>query len=490
MEETKISTKKDDFSSIAVFLIFECMALLCFCLGGVSTIFHYIGFVLAILSFIFSAKNFDKREIGSVLLIGIPVILVGAFCGFGKLFGGFSNFAANFGVFLAIPGFFLLGLSARRLKGFNAEIVLLCMGVGAALLVLISLVATWVQYGFFYTLLYKKTPNYYYDGALFNVTTEMAWLNGLKITEISIKYAGLFGVCLCAAIPALFFISPKEQIRKFLIVAAIGLIGLLSIITIVNVMALIFLIPIVIITIVYKVFKDNKNAMSACKIILLVLAVIVCLFLVFAVMNATIPAVKNFTSGNKILNRLLNTNRFAKPFNDVLAAAIKPFNLFGFPLFDPSDVTGMNETVIYENTGNFVLEITKEGGIFALISMIVVIVVSIISMVIYLKKSKDSHALKISILSLLVAFFLYSCFVWDIQPFTHSTEYVSAIRSFPFIIILFVLGLVYYPIFMKEEPLFESLRVIKEVKKEKKEVKYVDEDYVFTSAEGDEHNEK
>ena len=490
MPKNNVSTKKDDFSSITMFLIFECIALLCFCLGGISTIFHYIGFVIAIFSFIFSYKNFDKKEIGSLLLIGIPVLIIGICCAFGKLFGGFNNFASNFAVFLAIPGFFLLGLSARRIKSFSIETALICMGVGAALLVLISLFSTWIQYGFFYTLLYKNTPNYYYNGVLFNVTAEMSWLNGLKFSEVSLKYGGIFGVCLCAAIPALLFISPKKQTRKFVLVSAIGLVGLLSIITLVNVSALIFLVPILLIIIVYRFLIGHNSAMRVLKIVLLVLVGLICLFLFFATLNAIIPAIRNLTSSNGFLNRIFNLNRLIRPFNDVLSAAVKPFNLFGFPLFDAGDVEMKNETIIFENTGNFVLEITKEGGIFALLSLIMVIVLFVLSMIKYLKKSKDSQAIKVTILSLTLSFLLYCSFNWDIVPFTHSGDYVSVCRSFPFIIILFVLGLTYYPILMKDEPLFESLRLVKEEHREIKKVEYVDEDYVFTSDEGVSEDEK
>ena len=62
----------------------------------------------------------------------------------------------------------------------------------------------------------------------------MSWLNGFKISEASLRYTGLFGVLLCSALPALMFINPKEETRKFAMVASIGVVGLLSVITVVN----------------------------------------------------------------------------------------------------------------------------------------------------------------------------------------------------------------------------------------------------------------
>lgn len=490
MTKNSVSNKQEDFSSIAIFLIFECVALLCFCLGGIAIIFHYVGFVVAVFSLIFSYKNFDKKEIGSLALIGVPIVVIGAFCAFGKLFGGFSYFGSNFGVFLSIPGFFLLGISARRTKTFSVETALLCMGVGAALLVLISLFSTWIQYGLFYTLIYRNTPNYYYNGFLYNVTSEMSWLNGLKFTEVSLKYSGLFGVCLCSSLPSLLFISPKKQTKKFTIVAAIGLVGFLSIITLVNVTALIFLIPIVVIAVIYKYLNNKEKVMRVIKIVLLVLVGLICLFLLTATLNAMIPGIRSFTSSNGFLNRIYNSNRIISPFNDVIEAAFKSFNIFGFPLYHAADTEMMNETIIYTNTGNFVLEITKEGGIFALLSILTVIVVMVLSTIKYLKKGKDSNGLKVTVLSLLVCFFTYCSFNWDIYPFTHQSDYLSVARSFPFMMILFVIGLFYYPVLMKDEPLFESLETVKQETKIKKEVKYVDEDYDFTSIEEGKKDEK
>jgi len=489
----KTSNKSDDFSTIAIFLTLECVALLSFCLGGITTIFHYIGFVVAAFSIEFAYKNFEKKELGSLLLISVPVLIIGICCAFGNLYGGFSNtkaIASNIGVFLAIPSFFALGIVSRRTKSFKVETALLCVGAGAALLVLVSLFATWIQYGFFYTLLYKNTPNYYYNGALYDVTSEMSWLNGLKFSEVTLKYGGLFGVCLCAALPALLFISPKKQTKKFVIVAAIALVGLLSILTLVNVSALIFLLPIAVIAIVYKLLINNKKVMTAIKIVLLVLVGLLVLFLLAATLNALIPSLHSITSSNSFLDRIFNSNRLMKPFNEIISIAFKPYNIFGFKLHPVGDTEGLNYAAIYENTGNFALEITKEGGIFALISLLMIIVLMVLSMLKYLKKSKDSTAIKVTFLSLLLTFFLYSCINWDIYPFTHQNDYVSVARSFPFLIIIFIVGLSYYPILMKEEPIFESFRIQKEEQIIKKETKYIDEDYVFTSSEEATKDEK
>ena len=54
-------------------------------------------------------------------------------------------------------------------------------------------------------------------------------------------------------------------------------------------------------------------------------------------------------------------------------------------------------------------------------------------------------------------------------------------RSFPFLILMFVLGLMFFP-FMKEEPIFNTFERKSKDSKDKKEVEYLDKDYVFTDA--------
>ena len=477
-----LKEKFKDYESISIFLIMELVALVSFCLGGSIIVFHYVGFVVAIVAFLFAYNSYDKKEYKSLILIGAPIIVLAICLAFGNLYGGFSNFLANFGVFLAIPSFFLVGLSARRTKNLSIETLLLCLGFGAALLVLISLFITYAQYGLFYTLIYRNTPAYYYEGNLYNVTKEMSWLNGFKVNEVSLKYAGLFGVLLCSALPALMFIDPKENTKKFIMVAAIGVVGLLSIITIVNISALIFLIPVVLISVVYRFLRDNKKFWKVATWVFEVIFGFAIAALAFAFLNALIPGIQNFTSGNVVLNRLFNANRIMAPFNDVIGAMFKSYNLFGFPIYSAADISGTNSDIIFADSGIFELEIIKEGGFFALIAFLMILVVMFISISkYYLKRSKDSHAVKVSLLCFVVSFFLYSSFCWENAQFTHSDMFLTVGRSFPFLILMFVLGLMFFP-FMKEEPIFNTFERKSKASKDKKEVEYLDKDYVFTDA--------
>lgn len=486
-----IKSKLREYESISIFLIMELVALTSFCLGGTSTVFHYVGFVVSLIAFLFAYNNYDKREYKSLLIILIPLFIFAATISFGNLYGGFSNpntILANLGSFFGILGFFFTGLSARRTKNLKVENVLLCLGFGAALLVLISLFITWVQYGFFYTLIYRNTPAYYYNGSLYNVTKEMAWLNGFAINEVSLYYSGLFGVLLCCALPALFFIDPKKDLKKFIMVGSIGLVGFLSIITLVNIAGLIFLIPVIATALIYRFLRENKKFWKIATFAFEVLLGFIAVALVFAFLNALVPAVHSFTSGNAALNRLFNGNRIMDPFNQVVGVMFKSYNLFGFPLYSAADAGGTNYNIIFNNGHIFELEIIKEGGVFALISFIAFIVISIFSLSRYLKRSKDSHPIKISMLCFVVGFIFYSSFAWDNMPFTHLGEFQSFGKSFPLMILLFILGLTFFPR-MKEEPLFNDFDN-KANKKEDKKVEYIDKDYVFTDVDEDEDDGK
>lgn len=483
------NSKTRDSQSLATFLILECIAMLSFCLGGISTIFHYVGFAIAVIAIFTSLKVFDKKECKSLLIIGIPLLIIAICCSFGNLYNSKENIVANIGLFVAIPSYFILGLVARRYKSLKAETILLCIGGGLALLVLISLISTWVQYGFFYTLIYRDTPAYYYNGVLYDITNEASWLNGFNITEVSLSYSGLFGVLLCSALPALLFISPKKDRKKFIIVSIIGGIGLLSVLTLMNVTALIFLVPVLIISLVYKFLKDKQNFMKVLFIILKVIFVIALVLLVFAFLNAIVPSINNFTSNVGFLNRLFNSNRIMRAFNEVISAAFKPYNLFGFPYYASQDFEGKNAEIIMSNYHIFELEIVKEGGIFALFGLIAIILICLFSFIKYLKLSKDSDTVKIICFSFVVSFLIYCSFNWDNSPFTHEENFLSFSRSFPAMLILFILGFTFFP-FMKENPKFNDDKIVENCSEKTAKVEYIDTDYVFTDYEEKEENDE
>ena len=392
-----------EYESVGSFLILELLALVSFGLGGINVIFQYAGFLVALIATFFAFRNYSKEDLKPILYIGVPLFLMSIFFSFGKFFESY-NILANLGAFLSLISFFAMGLSARRLKSFSARNALLCIGDGLALLTLIGTIITWVNYGPFYSAIYRGTPNYYYNGNLYSVLDEMSWLNGFKIVEISQAYGCLFAVLCACFLPAVLFLKYKENKLGFVLFIIIGGIGLISLISIPNWFALIFVGIAYAAAIFYRFLGENKLAIKILKIVILAVFALLVLFFFFAMLNIAIPELNVAISGNSFLNRIFNSNKIMNAANPILEAALKPFNLFGINTLEYHDGYKIANSVILSSTGVFELEIIKEGGIIAFLLFVIFVMFAYDSFSKYLAKSKDHKYIKVILLTFLVGF--------------------------------------------------------------------------------------
>lgn len=482
------------YENLLTFLIMELLALTSFALGGNNVIFYIAGFVLAIFGLLVNFNKFEKKELVSLLAMGIPVLLIAVFVAFGTPNQSKPAFE-NIFVFFAIISFFALGLFARRMKSLKIETVLYCIGFGLAMLTLISMIYNWISYGFFYSLIYKDTPNYYYNGAIFDITKETAFLFGFKFKEVTTSYTGLYGIILMCFVPGLLFISPKKDKMKFIIVSFIGFVGVLSIISVPNFKALLYLIPVILVTVLIK-FLYNENTKEetrkkARKIVYYSFTgVVILLVIIFvlAFLNATGVLGFNNVVANSFLNKIFNNGRFMMPINYVLNQSVLEYNLFGFV----NSLSYWQTQIAYSTkTYFFEFELVKEGGIFALVVLVFLIVITFASVSRYSSKGKDTPFVKAIVISLMLGIFVYATFAQDSFPFIHDTEtYNSFFRSLPALILLFLMGYSFYPDLKKGEvPAFEN-EVVEEKKKEKTEEGEYHDDYTFTVEEEETNDEK
>lgn len=496
----KALNKFKDFDLLLRFLIVELLSLVAFMLGNVNVVFYIIGACLALLSYLTVYNRFSKSELPSLVALFAPILLISIFVSFGN-FSASAGVFTNIATFLGINAFFLLGILIRRFKNINISKILICIYSGFALLVLISLFYTVIKYGLFYTLIYKDTPIYYYDGELFNIVTEQGWLSGIAFKEISLRYTGLFGVILCTALVPLSFTRIKENKTNFIFYAIFSTIGILSLICIVNLEALYYLIPIVFIGIIIHLLTSEKITTKTKNIIKKVLSIttivivsFVLLYFIFALLNAsgynqaigysyTVEPVSWFSiaiKNNWFFNKLFNNGRIMQPVNMVLNQSIVSYNLFGF--LNNGYMYPATQEAIKIETHMVEIELIKEGGIFAFIVLFALILVSIQLISRYFKKSKDNIAIKSTLITLIIIIFLYESFSHSSFPLVHEqSSYNSFFRSLPCLIFLFLLGLVYYPQLKNNEtPKFEIEEdIVENQQKVLNETNQIDDDYDY-----------
>lgn len=454
--KTKLTSFVEKYDALLIFLILEALALLSFGLADANIIFRYLGFVIALALIPFGVLFVKKKEALSLLIFVTPLIIIALLTAFSRFSISTLNYGLldNFSVLLGTLAFVSLGFLSRKIKKFKIEHALLTIGAAIALAVLISLLYSLYRYGPFHSAIYKNLV-YYYDGRLYVVSKETKWLLGFEMTETLINYVNFYGALLVTALPGLLFISPRKELKKFLLTLGIGVVGLLSIVLVPNVMALLMLIPVLLFALYQKFVKEEIRTQKLINILFIAgFAVVGILLIIVFLNNLEISFIQNLLQNNHFLDRLFNTNRIMRPINDVLKAGFSSQGLFGFPL---TLVDGL-----MAKTGAFEFEIMKEGGLFAFLALLVFLVFIIISTTRYLRKSKDDQFIKVIVVSALLVVFVYGSFLWTSFPLVYdSGVYVSFYRSNIYLIALFLIGYSFYPMW--------DLKCHEEIKKEDNE---------------------
>ena len=462
-------SKSVAINKVLFLLVVEFIALISFSLGGISPFFQYISVILLALMILFVPFDLKKEERTRFLVVlGVILILAGSIA-FGNL-NKDQNIMQKIGYFLVVPSFFVLGVYARWIKVFDLDYVLYAIGGGLALLVTISMIYTWSQYGLFYAEIYKNTPSYYYNGELFNVTKEMGWLSGFSFKTVYINYGATYSFMLACYLPMLLFISPKKELRKFIIIAVLGSIGLLSILTIPFWEALLMLIPVFIFAGYHKfmgtnIFKEDtkkkiKKVLSISYVVLAGLALVYFFadILIISVFEPNYGVLENIP----LLHKIFYNGRIMAPINNLIATTLNTRFLFGIY---PDKTMSISIELLSQESRFFISEGIKEGGILALFGGILLTVLSVRLCSYYFKKSGDEKYQKIGLLAVLLGFVFYHLRYTISIPFVHEDILLTIFRTPPFMIVIFILGLVCVPrVIQKEEkPAVENKTDDKEI---------------------------
>ena len=424
--------------SIVTFLILEIVALTAFNFGNIGYIFGLAGSLLALIGLAFYvgiSKNYCELLwilIPFAVLLGVSSL--GAFNAYSKIYSNGISKLSNISLFLSLPLFLILGFCVRKFKDTKPKTVLFVVGGGFAAITLFGLFSTIIQYGFFYSLIYKSTPNYFYNGMPYDVTKEMFWLTGFEFSEVFIEYGSLFAILCAAFVPGLLFISPIKERNDFIICAAIGGVGLLTLAVIPNLKALIILAIIVALAAAYKFLREYKILLISLGILIVFVVLLGVTFYTMAIINAA----SGFKFGG-ILNRVFVSNRIITESTNVLQTLFKKkngelINLFGFTS------TLENEKVIIAETNIFEMELLKEIGLVGAYIFIGFVIFMGHFLYKYLRKSKDSDFIKVSLIAMVLCFFAFESVSHILKIGPHSETYTPFLRNPALLVIIFIFG--------------------------------------------------
>lgn len=433
---------KDNFfvknKSIITFLILEVVALTAFNFGNISYIFGLAGGLLGIIGFFFCFMPASNKKDFVWLAIPVGILFLISLIGSVNSYSKSFDFLSNISLLLSLPAFLALGYFVRRFDDVKPKTVLFVVGGGLAAITLFGLFSTMFEYGFFYTLIYKQTPNYYYNGIPYNITKEMYWLSGFEFGEVYIEYGSLFAVLCSSFLPGLLFISPKKDRNDFIICASIGGVGLLTLLIVPNLLAILVVALASGFAFVLKYLKSHEKVKKILGISLLAVVGLGLLFFVVALINAAIGF--KFTG---VLDRVFVSNRIMNkctPVFEMLFAKVGDSSaaLFGFKSLVTYEDAMLTETNIFE------VELLKEVGLVGTLLFIGFVIYVGYFVWRYIKHGKDSDFIKSIVVVLLLSFFAFTSVSNSVIIAPHnSVSYSPFLRTGSLLVVLFLMGYVY-----------------------------------------------
>lgn len=432
---------KDNFfvknKSIITFLILEIVALTAFNFGNLSYIFGLAGGLLAIVGFVFVYNTEKDKKALLWLLLPVGILLaisaLGSFNEFSKRYQPLLNIS----LLVALPAFFAIGYFVRKLSDVKPKIVLLVVGGGLAAITFFGLASTLIEYGFFYSLISKNTPNYYYNGMPYDVTKEMYWLSGFEFGEVFVEYGSIFAILCASFLPGLLFISPIKERNEFIIAAAIGAVGLLTLLIIPNLKALLVLALASSFAFIFKYLSGKPKLLKCVGYSFVAIVGLAILFFVVALINAAV----GFKFGGVLARVFVNNKIMSGPSNVFAVIFSKGLNNFlGF------QVSLSNDKVLLVDTHIFEVELLAEVGVPGTFLFIGFVIMMGYFMYKYIRKSDDNKQTKTTLVVMILSFFMFASFSWASIIAPHNElSYVPFLRSSILLVILFLLGYIYMP---------------------------------------------
>ena len=485
MDNTPKEKKKFDLSNYGkavCFLLLEILAVLSFSLGSSFIFMAILSFVILILIVLVTFRQIKTDGLASIGFFLFPILIFSllSVLSYFKYDENFIMYNSSF-LFLIPIGLICFAASGYFINltgSFKIRYALIVIYSGIALLTLINLLVTMIQFVPFYSLIYRDAY-YYYDGRPSSASIgNMAYfLVNFSMVEVSLSYFSYYPIILLTAFIPLGFIRFKENKKLFITYLCFGVLGLLSLILTINKMTLLLTFGVVLIIGLISVFTKFDLKTKPLKITSLVIGVLAVFGLIFLFFNAQdsvgytmrIDSLRNLTTGNSFFNRLFNSNRFVNSYNSILDGTFSSrvidgrnvlLKLFGYPITGGYvDYFGAM-TWKLTDSNSFFFDTFFTSGFFGVLFLIVILIFGLRRLFIYYKYSKDNKEEKVLVLGFVLVSLAYAFLAYDATPFIFSKTIIPFYMNNIFLIDLFLFG---YCLFNSEKPK-EEAQVIEEVK--------------------------
>lgn len=438
---------------ITLFLVIELMLLVAFNLGNLGIAYRGIALVLAVILLPNYFKTLGEDLAKGFLFVFLPLVLYLLTVVFSPVFlkqnelipsqsvtllnRGFFSLLMTFVGALA---FFLLGYFVSNTKVLAKNNFIYLIYGGISMLLLISLLATLINYGFFHTVIYQGKVNFY-EAVAYPISTQANLLLGFSIQTVERHV--LTTLALLALTPIFGLMFMRDNKRKLYLYALIGfaIIGALTLLDFVAYKDLIFLLPALLLAIMLKFNLHKKKYFK--HVMFTGLGLILLAIFVGVLASFEVSFIVKLLESNALTKKLFY-NGYVQKYMGIIKEAFDFRYIFGNPYIYTEYLP------IYQTfpSGNLLLDIIRETGLMGGLFFVLFIIVSVKIIIAYVKSDKDNTLTKFLILGFLVTLFTRYMVFYPFNQLAFKDSYWH-INYFPFVeskefaICLFLIGYMY-----------------------------------------------
>ena len=430
------------YSAAITFLAFEFFALIAFNYSGSFVLFGSLSLALCLLLILFNIAEIKTKGLSNVALFFIPLFLFVLLTAVGnyntvhtKVFGHFS-WAETVFIPLGLLAMAFNGYLLSIDKNFKLKTFITVVFSALAVYVLINFIYNLISFGAFYPLVYKGYYLYYSGIKSELPVNEFAYvLEGFKFVEVKMAHYVLFPLLLLSSSVMLLFTSPKKEKGYFITYLAFALLALFALIFIPSLLSLGGMIATALLLLVLYLGKTYVKTRKVFKIVLFILLGLALLGYLFYVIAVATGMSNSFTG---ILDRIFNSNRYARRVNPIL------INLFSISKFLGFYGNQTAPSVIDEVSlsGFFIFDSFMTSGVIGAFAIFAFIFLGFKSFKKYFYSHKDEFRLQATMLLFLIVFVGYSAFFNEGEYTLYYNVYKPLYLTSPFILMIFMLSYV------------------------------------------------
>ena len=452
------------------FLAMEVFAFIAFSFGSSFVLYGSLTLALMLILILFSIHEIKVRGITDIIYMIFPLIIFSIVTSIGVFMRGhvyLGDFTVADQVFIPISllSTVMCGYLLAINKTFSIKIFLITIYSTLGLLVFINLLANLINFGPFYTLIYKGYYMYYAGKRSSVAVNEMAYtLQGLKIVETTMSHYVLYPALLFTSAFMLYKVSPKSQKKEFVLFACLSGLALLSLLLVpskIGLIAIIFISLIAAIIFIYKYFPATRKPF---RIIMAVGIIGASLLFLFMLINnqSFASGIRNLVASNSFLNKLFNTNGFVKKYNDML------YNVLGNNFLSfVAKQEGALTPVVVKSSGSIFFDTFMTGGVLGVVTLSFVAIYSLKCFKKYILEDQHEERIKLCLLAIVIFYFLFCALFYNAEYGIYYYFNTPYFMTGPFIIVMFIFSYVasrkYLNVPVKEKKETKEEEVVKDV---------------------------